>query len=54
MGLSLQQARALVVDDFELRYVEDALRRHSGNITRAAAASGLTRRYFHMLRAKQK
>jgi DNA-binding NtrC family response regulator len=54
MDLSLQQARALLVGDFEQRYVEVALARHGGNITRAAAASGLTRRYFHMLRAKQK
>jgi transcriptional regulator with AAA-type ATPase domain len=54
MDLSLQQARAVLVSDFEQRYVEVALKRHGGNVTRAAAASGLTRRYFHMLRAKQK
>jgi DNA-binding NtrC family response regulator len=54
MDLSLAQARAQLVNDFELRYVEAALKRHGGNVTRAAAASGLTRRYFHMLRAKQR
>ena len=54
MDLSLQQARAVLVADFERRYTEVALKRHGGNVTRAAAASGLTRRYFHMLRAKQK
>lgn len=54
MDLSLQQARAVLVADFERKYTEAALKRHGGNVTRAAAASGLTRRYFHMLRAKQK
>jgi transcriptional regulator with PAS, ATPase and Fis domain len=52
--LSLAQARTLLVADFELKYVQKALGQHNGNVTRAAAASGLTRRYFHMLLAKQK
>jgi DNA-binding NtrC family response regulator len=54
MDLGLSQARALMVAQFEERYVEAALARHGGNVTRAAAASGCTRRYFHMLKKKQK
>jgi DNA-binding NtrC family response regulator len=54
MDLGLSQARALLTARFEERYVEEALARHGGNVTRAAAASGCTRRYFHMLRKKQK
>jgi DNA-binding NtrC family response regulator len=52
MDLPMQRARQLVVDEFERRYVERAVAQHGGNVSRAAAASGLTRRYFHMLRAK--
>ncbi len=52
MDVSLQQGRSLLVADYERRYVDMALKQHGGNMTRAAAASGLTRRYFHMLRAK--
>lgn len=54
MDLAMSHARQIVVDEFEQRYVNHALERHGGNVSRAAAASGLTRRYFHMLRAKQK
>lgn len=52
MDLALPRARQLVVREFERRYVELALQQHDGNVTRAAAASGLTRRYFHMLLAE--
>ncbi|MBX3187792.1 MAG: sigma 54-dependent Fis family transcriptional regulator [Labilithrix sp.] len=54
MNLALPHARQLVVDEFEQRYVARAVAEHGGNVTRAAAASGLTRRYFHMLRSKAK
>ncbi|RYZ68121.1 MAG: Fis family transcriptional regulator, partial [Proteobacteria bacterium] len=54
MDLAMSHARQIVIDEFEQRYVNHALERHGGNVSRAAAASGLTRRYFHMLRAKQK
>lgn len=47
--LPLPRARQEVVREFERRYVERALAKHGGNVTRAAAASGLTRRYFHIL-----
>ncbi|MFO0740140.1 MAG: sigma 54-interacting transcriptional regulator [Labilithrix sp.] len=52
LDLPLAAARQLVVRELERRYVERALSQHDGNVTRAAAASGLTRRYFHLLMAE--
>jgi DNA-binding NtrC family response regulator len=49
LDLPLPRARQQVVREFERRYVELAMEKHGGNVTRAAAASGLTRRYFHIL-----
>jgi hypothetical protein len=42
-----------VLDEFQRRYVEHMLSLHGGNVTRAAAASGIGRRYFQMVRAKR-
>ncbi len=53
MDLPLPRARAEVVEEFERRYVEAALERHDGNVTRAAAASGLALRYFQLLKARR-
>ena len=52
MKLAMPHARQRVIEEFEQRYVERAIADHGGNVTRAAAASGMTRRYFHMLRSK--
>jgi two-component system response regulator HydG len=52
MKLAMPHARQKVIEEFEQRYVERAIAEHGGNVSRAAAASGLTRRYFHMLRSK--
>ena len=52
LSLAMPHARQKVIEEFEQRYVARAIAEHGGNISRAAAASGLTRRYFHMLRAK--
>lgn len=52
MGLPLTEARQVVIDEFENRYVEQLLEAFDGNVTRAAAASGVGRRYFQRLRAK--
>ena len=52
--LPLSQARAKVVEDFERRYLERVLDKHGGNVRRAAEASGIARRYFQILRARQK
>ena len=48
------EARRRTLEEFELRYVAGALQRAGGNVTRASAASGLTRRYFHELMARAK
>ncbi len=52
-GEELPRARQRVVDEFERRYVTHMLAAHGGNVTRAAAASGIGRRYFQMVRAKR-
>ena len=50
MDLPLPRARQDLVDEFERRYVERVLAKHDGNVTRAAHASGIARRYFYTLR----
>jgi transcriptional regulator with GAF, ATPase, and Fis domain len=52
-GKPLPRARQDVVDELERRYVRRALELHGGNVGRAAAACGVGRRYFQMLRAKK-
>jgi two-component system, NtrC family, response regulator HydG len=52
--MPLTQAREVVVSEFERRYVERVLARFGGNVARAAAASGIARRYFQILRARYK
>lgn len=53
-NLPFPRAREKLVEAFERRYVEDVLRRHGGNVVRAAAASGIARRYFQILQARAK
>jgi transcriptional regulator with GAF, ATPase, and Fis domain len=48
--LPLPRARQEVVDEFERRYVERVLTKHGGNVTRAAHASGIARRYFYAIK----
>jgi DNA-binding NtrC family response regulator len=50
--LSLAASRTEVVEEMERRYLEKMLERHGGSVTRAAAASGIARRYFQILRAR--
>lgn len=52
LNLPLREARAKVLEEFERRYVIAALARNRGNVTRAAAHSGIARRYFHALLAR--
>jgi DNA-binding NtrC family response regulator len=47
-------ARDRLVDEFERRYVERILAKHGGNVARAAAASGIARRYFQIIRARSR
>ena len=51
-GLSYAAARERVLESFERTYVEHMLLTHGGNVTRAAEASGLGRRYFRLLKSK--
>jgi DNA-binding NtrC family response regulator len=51
-NLELARARELVVREFERRYVSHLLETHSGDIGRAASASGIGERYLRMIRAR--
>jgi DNA-binding NtrC family response regulator len=44
-----EQARRRVIGDFEHSYVEEMLRKHNGNVTRAAREAGKDRRVFGRL-----
>lgn len=50
--LPFARAREEVLRSFEERFVEAVLSDHGGNVSRAAASSGLARRYFQILRAR--
>jgi two-component system, NtrC family, response regulator HydG len=50
--LPFSRARAAALAEFEKRYVSRVLARHGGHVGRAAAASGIARRYFQMIRGR--
>lgn len=50
-GLPFRKARALLMEAFTASYVEDMLGRHKGNVTSAAEAAGVARRYFYQLKS---
>jgi DNA-binding NtrC family response regulator len=52
LRLPLAEARRRLLEIFEERYIERVLRDNDGHIGRAAAASGVARRYFQILRAR--
>jgi DNA-binding NtrC family response regulator len=52
LGLPYVEARDRMVEEFTRRYLQSALDRSQGNVTNAAAASGVGRRYFQVLRSK--
>ena len=54
LDLPMPRARERIVEEFQRRYVERVLGQHGGNVTRAAAASGLAYRYFQLLRSRQR
>ena len=54
LNLPIADARQLVVDEFERRYLERVLAAHGGNATRAAETSGIARRHFHRLLARMR
>jgi two-component system response regulator HydG len=53
MNLPFPKARRMVLDSFVHRYVARALGAHGGNVAQAAAASGIARRYFQLLRERR-
>jgi len=52
--LSLVAARQKLLESFDRAYLGRMLAEHDGNVTRAAAASGLARRNFQLLRSRYK
>jgi transcriptional regulator with GAF, ATPase, and Fis domain len=52
LDLPLTRAREKLLEEFHARYVERVVAQHGGNVTRAAAASGVAHRYFQILRAR--
>jgi DNA-binding NtrC family response regulator len=52
LGLSFPAARQRVVEELERRYVEKVLGEHGGNVSRAAAASGIARRQFQRVKGR--
>ena len=50
-ALPFAQARKVVHEEFVRRYIAVVLARHNGNVSNAATASGLARRYFQILRS---
>jgi two-component system response regulator HydG len=53
-GTPFRLARDRVLAEFERRYLEHMLARHGGNVTKAAQASGIGRRYFTMIATRQR
>jgi DNA-binding NtrC family response regulator len=53
-GLAFHDAREAVLRQFERQYVDAALERNGGNVTRAAATSGIARRYLYAIRSRSK
>jgi len=51
--LSLLEARQRIVEEFDRAYLSLALTESGGNVTRAAAISGLARRNFQILRTRR-
>ena len=49
LDLPLPEARELVMEQFERRYAEDRLKRHGGNVSRAAESMGVSRQLLHRL-----
>ena len=47
--LPYREAKRQLQQDFERRYIAELLRRHGGNVVRAAAADGIGREYCHRL-----
>ena len=51
--LPFPRARQEVMEAFEERYVDAMLEKHDHNISKAAAAAGIARRYFYTIRTRR-
>lgn len=54
LDLPFPQARQQALATFEAAYVTRLLEKHGGNVSRAAAASGVAHRYFQLLKARHR
>ena len=52
LTMPFTKGRDWLLAEFERRYVERLLEQHGGDVAKAAAASGIGRRYFQKLRAR--
>jgi DNA-binding NtrC family response regulator len=53
-NLAYSEARQRLLDEFERAYLEKALADNGGNVAAAAASSGIARRHFQRIRARQR
>jgi two-component system, NtrC family, response regulator HydG len=53
VGSPITLGRQEILSAFDRAYMNRMLEKHGGNVTHAAAASGIGRRYFQMLRARK-
>lgn len=51
-GHPLARARQIVVQEFDRLYIDRVLEQHNGDTAKAAAESGVARRYFNLLRSR--
>lgn len=49
MDMPFKEAKGILVESFEREYLERLLKRHNGNVSRAAAEAGIDRNYIHRL-----
>jgi two-component system response regulator HydG len=53
-NLAYSEARQRLLEEFERAYLEKALADNKGNVAAAAASSGIARRHFQRIRARQR
>ncbi|NUP13917.1 MAG: sigma 54-dependent Fis family transcriptional regulator [Polyangiaceae bacterium] len=51
-GMPYPIARRRMLEEFERAFVTKVLDMHDGNVSKAAEASGIARRYFHMIKSR--
>jgi transcriptional regulator of acetoin/glycerol metabolism len=49
LDLPFKEAKGKLIESFERDYLSHLLRRHRGNISRAASEAGIDRNYIHRL-----